>query len=176
METITDAKYTYTTIVTDFDHVDSLQKTTVIKGQHNKQIKIEELSCSMNVAKAGVIGNVIVVAEVDGVYTTLATFEETNTLYTSKSKKVDFFVEAGKSVTLRWYIKTSDKKNRARMKLLSYSYSILDASEMPPVQKTNDCLVVVECESENAANLLVEALRGSGYLEREVEIYIKKSA
>ncbi len=176
METITDAKYTYTTLAPDFGHADSLQKTAVIEGQPGKQIKIEELSCSMNVAKAGVIGNVIIVAEVDGVYTTLATFEETNTLYTSKSKKVDFFVEAGKSVTLRWYIKSSDKKNRARMKLLSYSYNIVDAPEKPPVQKTNDCLVVVECESESAANLLVEALRGSGYLDKDVEIYIKKSS
>lgn len=176
METITDAKYTYTTLAPDFGHADSLQKTEVIEGQPSKQIKIEELSCSMNVAKAGVIGNVIIVAEVDGVYTTLATFEETNTLYTSKSKKVDFFVEAGKSVTLRWYIKSSDKKNRARMKLLSYSYNIVDAPEKPPVQKTNDCLVVVECESENAANLLEEALRGSGYLDKDVEIYIKKSS
>lgn len=176
METITDTKYVYTTLASGFDHADSLQKTAVIEGHEGKQIKIEELSCSMNVAKAGVIGNVIIVAEVDGVYTTLATFEETNTLYTSKSKKVDFFVEAGKSVTLRWYIKSSDKKNRARMKLLSYSYNIVDAPEKPPVQKTNDCLVVVECESESAANLLIEALRGSGYLEREAEIYIKKSA
>ena len=130
----------------------------------------------MNVAKAGVTGTVTVVAEVDGVYTTLATFEETNTLYTSKSVKVDFLAEAGKSVTLRWYIKSSDKKNRARMKLLSYSYNIVDAPEKPPVQKTNDCLVVVECESENAANLLEEALRGSGYLDKDVEIYIKKSS
>lgn len=176
METITDAKYTYTTLAPDFGHADSLQKTEVIEGQPSKQIKIEELSCSMNVAKAGVTGTVTVVAEVDGVYTTLATFEETNTLYTSKSKKVDFFVEAGKSVTLRWYIKSSDKKNRARMKLLSYSYNIVDAPEKPPVQKTNDCLVVVECESESAANLLVEALRGSGYLDKDVEIYIKKSS
>ena len=176
METITDAKYTYTTLAPDFGHADSLQKTEVIEGQPSKQIKIEELSCSMNVAKAGVTGTVIVVAEVDGVYTTLATFEETNTLYTSKSKKVDFFVEAGKSVTLRWYIKSSDKKNRARMKLLSYSYNIVDAPEKPSVQKTNECLVVVECESENAANLLEEALRGSGYLDKDVEIYIKKSS
>ena len=60
------------------------------------------------------------------------------------------------------------------MKLLSYSYNIVDAPEKPPVQKTNDCLVVVECESESAANLLVEALRGSGYLDKDVEIYIKK--
>ncbi|MDD3957142.1 MAG: hypothetical protein PHG77_12300 [Proteiniphilum sp.] len=176
METITDTKYVYTTLASGFDHADSLQKTAVIEGHEGKQIKIEELSCSMNVAKAGVTGTVTVVAEVDGVYTTLATFEEINTLYTSKSVKVDFLAEAGKSVTLRWYIKSSDKKNRARMKLLSYSYNIVDAPEKPPVKKTNDCLVVVECESENAANLLVEALRGSGYLERGAEIYIKESA
>lgn len=171
METFTDKDRIYSTLYTDFENQDCLQASYTIAGQEGKQIQIDELSCQMIVMKAGVTGTVIVVAEVDGVDYQLSTWDVIKTVYTLMNSTPVFLADTGKSVTLKWYLKTSDAAQRAKMKLLSYSYTLVN---VPVVEDNTPCLVVIECESESSANGLIEALSGSGYLDKGIGIYIQK--
>jgi hypothetical protein len=175
--------YIYTTGYTECDPKtrNCLQKSVTINGVEGKQIQIDTLSLSMSVATDGITGTATVtVDQGDGTEKVLATWEETHTEYTPKSEDPEFLADTGKPAIIRWYLKTSDSKARARMKQISYTYTILDVvptePEIPvePEEPDVECLVSITCPSEKAATLLIEALKTSGYLENEtVSIYKK---
>ncbi len=173
MATITDSAQIYSSIATDFSNKDTLQKTITIPAQAGKQIQIDTLSLSMYVMATGVTGTAQVVVNNDGI-TTLATWTETSLKPVGKSCKPAFKGTVGKALNLKWYIKTSDPKTRAKMTLLSCTYSYVDlatttANDTKKDNTATPCLVVVECSSESSAESLMSTLKDSG-----AKVYIKK--
>jgi hypothetical protein len=175
MTTITDTARVYSTIFDKCDQAarNCVQKTEVIKGEEGKKIKIEELSLASSVAAEGGTCTATVTAQVGtGEEKILATFTGSKTDYEDKKQVVDFTAEAGQSVTLRWYLKTSDPKIRVRIKFCSYTYS-MSTSETPgePGEPEIKAYLVIPCAFETDADKIKESIKN---VVPEIEIYVKK--
>lgn len=92
--------------------------------------------------------------------------------YQPLNAKPAFIAPAGKDVTLNWFLKSSSTEDKARMKLLSYDYSLADIQiiedpaepETPETpEETTDpeikyCIMVI-CTSSEDANILKEDMK-----------------
>mgnify|MGYP000850255513 FL=1 len=156
----------YSTIYTDPVASDCLQKEVIINGVPGKRIRLDELSLNLQVTKSGILGTVWVTANGEEV----ARWTETNTKYQPKNSALNAISADGESVTLRWYLTTSNKSYRSRMANLTYSYSIIPAS--PPVVGVPDSQAVVWVSgiTKTQAEELVSELR-TDY--KDIEVYIK---
>jgi len=88
------------------------------------------------------------------------------------SAKPAFVAPAGKDVTLNWFLKSSSIEEKARMKLLSYDYSLADVQvvedpaepetpeipEEPEDTEIKYCIMVI-CSSSEDADILKEDLK-----------------
>lgn len=104
----------------------------------------------------------------------LSEFTENKTDYKEKTIEPGFISNPGESVTLRFHLKTSNSAYKARAKLISYTYSILEAQKEPEQGIDRECIISIECPSESAANTLVDTLKISGYIENDnIKIFKK---
>jgi hypothetical protein len=112
------------------------------------------------------------VAEVTREKTQLCRFTVNMPTYQPLSAKPAFVAPAGKDVTLNWFLKSSSTEEKARMKLLSYDYSLADVQiiEDPVEPETPEtpaepedpeikyCVMIV-CTSSEDADILKEDLK-----------------
>jgi hypothetical protein len=116
---------------------------------------------------------------VAGVEVILSEFTENKTDYKEKTIELGFISNPGESVTLRFHLKTSNSAYKARAKLISYTYSILEAQKEPETPEPEqgidrECIISIECPSESAANTLVDTLKISGYIgDENIKIFKK---
>ena len=142
----------YSTIYTDPVKQDCLQKEVIIPGEPGKQIRIEELSLFLQVTKADIVGTAWVTANGEEV----ARWMEDKTTYQPKTVTLSALAAEGEPVSLKWYILTSDKRYRARMAKLTFSYSLVDIPE--PIEDTQ-AVVWVAGITKTQAEELVTALK-----------------
>jgi hypothetical protein len=156
----------YTTRYTSCTPTTCIQKEIIISGVPGKHIKLDEFTLNLGVEIAGSTATSWVVTDVGGVEAVLANWTETSVAYQPKTAQPGFLGEVGKGVTFRWKLKTSEYSSKARMKDLTYTYTLVD--EVIPPEKAQ-CMVVVECETEEEANAIAESLAGQG-----ADVYTKK--
>lgn len=113
----------------------------------------------------------------------LSEFTENKTDYKEKTIEPGFISNPGESVTLRFHLKTSNSAYKARAKLISYTYSVLEIPKEPVTSEPDpepeygmdrECIISIECPSESAANTLVDTLKISGYIgDENIKIFKK---
>lgn len=185
-ETVTDTARVYTTRYTKYDEVERthVQKTVVLTGVEGFKQVIEKITMSLYAQADDVTASAMVTAEVDGVDTKLCEFTAKGSTVSAKTADVNFEVAAGKTVTLRYHLKTSNSATKAVMKLPSYTFSKVEIVKPDPVPEPEPepepepdvpCIVVIETASEAAADALVKAITTAGYISGDV-ISIYKEA
>lgn len=160
MPTITDTVNLFSSKSININDKYSLQKTETIPGQAGKQIKIENISAQMNVSSPGTRGTAVITAEISGEVSTLTTWYDENTIFNPHEEVLSFLGEAGKDITLRWNLLTSDPTIRSRIKLISYTYSYVDVEDPTP------CIVTVKFPSKLQAQEFASTLK-----DQDVEVY-----
>jgi len=184
MTTYTDrASPIYTTLYTDCKDTGCLQRKFTIHGQPGKQIRIDSVGCSLATTRAGASAIAWVMAVVDGVETTLGSWEETSKDYKQKINKPAFLADSGKDVIVRFHLKTSTVGAKAKIKLCSYTYSFVDSEpsvppvvDVPPVVETPPedwpASLLIMCSSQADAEALIpEVKKVIG--ENEISIWTK---
>jgi len=167
MVTVTD-KNIYTTKYKDCETNDCKQKSETIKGQEGKQVVIDLVSLSL-AAPPGGLATAWCIADVSGEKTQLCRFTVNSSTYQPLSVKPAFFAPAGKDVTLNWFLKSSSTIEKAKMKLLSYDYSLEDIQviedptepetpETPEEPEIKNCIMIV-CNSAEDVNTLTESIK-----------------
>lgn len=151
----------YTTCSGDY----CVQKTVIIPGEPGKKIKIDALALSMCIAATGATATAWVTTDISGVTAVIANWTETGTAYKPKSATPGFIAEEGKDVVLKWNLKTSDATKRAKMKDLTYTYTVT-----APEPIDAECLVVIECETQEEADALATSLADKG-----ANVYTRKA-
>jgi hypothetical protein len=147
----------FSTLYTKCDNDSCMQKTVKIPGIPGKKIQIDELTSSMCVASRGTTATAWVTTSINGALTTLANWTEDNINYKTKNATPGAVSEVGESLTLSWNIKTSNAAVRAKMKDLTYSYTLLDIEAA-----SDEYLVVVKCETQEEADALAANLFSKG--------------
>lgn len=155
----------FTTLYTECEDGSCIQKSIKIPGTAGKQIKVTELTLSMCVASKGTTATGWVTADIKEASTVVATWTETNTIYKNKSATPGVFAGPGEDVTLNWNLKTSNGAVRSKIANITYSYTLLDTEPT-----TDECLVVVRCETQEEADAIAGSLTDKG-----VSVYTKKS-
>lgn len=155
----------YTTLYTQCDKSYCVQKEVTIPGEPGKQIIIDELTLSMCVAAKGATATAWVTSDISGVSAVLANFTETEIAYTPKLAVPGFIGKEGESVVLKCNLKTSTSAIRAKMKALTYSYTVKEVLE-----EVAECLVVIECENQEEADAIAESLADKG-----ASVYTRKT-
>jgi hypothetical protein len=147
----------YTTAYTTCTNNYCVQKEVVIPGEAGKQIQLDELTLSLCVAVKGATATGWVTTDVNGVTAVLATWTETEIVYTPKSATPGFTAPEGQDLILKWNLKTSNSTSRAKMKDLTYTYTPKEVAV-----EDSECLVVIECESIEEADAVAESLSELG--------------
>jgi len=155
----------YTTPYTVCDKSYCVQKEVTIPGEPGRQITVDELTLSLCVAAKGATATAWVTTEVNGVVVVLADWTEVEINYMPKSATPGFIAKDGESVVLKWNLKTSNSAIRAKMKDLTYSYTVKDI-----VEEVAECLVVVECENQEEADAIAQSL-----VDKGANVYTRKT-
>lgn len=186
--TVTDKIYVYTTRYTDCEKNNCRQKYETVKGQAGKQITIDIVSLSL-AAPSGGLATAWVIVDVAGEKTQLGRWTVKEPTYQPLSAKPAFIAPAGKDVVISWFLKSSSTIEKAKMKLLSYDYSLEDIQviedptepETPDDPETPDepdepvepeypeikYGIMVVCKSPEDADVLKEDMK-SRYGDREI--------
>lgn len=152
MVTVTDEKYSYTHLI----GWNEKQKKETIKGQPDKQITIDLVSLylespSQGLATAWVTAN--------GKQLGRWTSDKAEMQYFSGQPA--FIAPSGSDVVLEWFLKSSSTTVKARMKLLSYDYSIVPAviTEPDEPEPVKNCILIF-CKPDDNVDLQVSQVRG----------------
>jgi len=174
MVTIVDTKWIYSTIYDKCDPVkkNCLQKYETIAGEPSKKIKISEVSLFGAVAAKGATGTATITAKPEaGNEVTIATFDFSGLQYEEKSKAVNLEADSGQSVTINWYLKTSNPNIRVRIKSCSYSYDLVPTENQDTVQPKNLAYLLIPCATESDALDLKNLIQSQ---IKDIEIYVKQ--
>lgn len=150
------------TIYTDPAKQDCKQREYIIQGVAGKQIYLEQVALSLMVVKSGIIGTAWVTVQYPGGQETkIAEWTETRTTYQKKSFSPGVSVPAGISLTLRYYLTTSNSAYRSRMNSLNYTYSLVEVPVIVEPETPNTdtveaseeipAIISIKCDSEKKA-------------------------
>lgn len=173
MVTETDKTYIYTTRYTDCESNNCLQKTVTIEGQEGKQIIIDLVSLELSAPLNG-LATAWVIADSGGVKIQLGRWTVSKPEYQPVSSQPAYIAPSGKTITLTWFLKSSSTELKAKMRLLSYDYSIKDVviveepetepgtetgptPEEPPAEIP--ARILIDCKSEADALALSNGLQ-----------------
>lgn len=158
-----------------YDEKGKIVKTSTIKGEEGKQIKVEAVSLQLYSGKSNVINNTIVAINGEP----WAAWNWDDAGY-SDSKTYDtypYVIDAGKDAVITWTMKTSDKRYAAKIKNVTYTYEYVDgaAPDEPEEPEGKNPLVVIECVSSDKAKEVAKEIQDKGIITDDMKLFIAES-
>lgn len=157
---------TYSTIYTECGSDKCLMKTIKVPGIPGKKISIDALTLSMFSMSATAKGTCWVTAKTGSQSAEIARWTTNSTASVPMSATPKFVGNVGEDVTIEWRLVTSLGSVRVKINNLTYTYSLIDGGEVD----VPECLVVVECETQEEATALALNLADQG-----ANVYTRKT-
>lgn len=157
---------TFSTIYTDCGGDKCLMKLIKIPGIPGKKISIDELTLSMFSMAATAKGTCWVTAKAGDKSTEIARWTTNSTASVPMSATPGFIGNEGEDVTIEWRLITSLGSVRVKINNLTYTYSLIESGEVD----VPECLVVVECKTQEEAVALAANLADQG-----ANVYTRKT-
>ncbi|MDD2299108.1 MAG: hypothetical protein PHU69_05640 [Fermentimonas sp.] len=141
-------------------------KSITIPGVSGKKISIDELTLGLFSMAATAKGTCWVTAKAGSQTTEIARWSTSSITSVAMSATPAFVGNVGEDVTIEWRLLTSLASVRVKINNLTYSYTTIDGG----VVDVPECLVVVECETQEEATAIATSLADQG-----ANVYTRKA-